>query len=433
MRRLSVLWMLPPIAAGLAAAVWFVTSAPAPARSQTPAPGLAVHVEAVAARTLRPAARGWGNIRAAQTWTAIAEVRGQIVWRHPDLDSGAMIAAGTEVLRIDPGDYQLAIAQSEADLGALTAEARQIEAEAANTARVLEIEQARLAISESDLARVRDLVAQGAAPKTRADDTERGLLQTRRAVAELHNALALIPARQARIEAQVARTRAALDRARRDLAHTVVAAPIDIRVAEVSVERFQVVGIGQPLLTGNGIAAAETVVQVPIEAFRRLIAPGQGIDNALATLASGPFAAIEAELRLVADPSQIWQGRVIRIEGALDPRARTVPVVIEIADPYLGALPPLRLPLVPNMRVAVTLQGPPLDGVVAIPQAALHGDLVHLAGSDDRLELRPVTVAFRQDGIAVIADGLAVGDRVVTDDIAPAIPGMALVPVEAAR
>lgn len=431
MRRLSVLWILPPIAAGVAAAIWFVTNAPAPARSQTPAPGLAVHVETVAARKLRPVARGWGNIRASETWTAIAEVRGQIVWRHADLESGAMIAAGTEVIRIDPGDYDLAISQAEADLASLAAESRQIAAEAENTARVREIEQARLVISESDLIRVRDLVAQGAAAQTRADETERALLQVRRAVAELQNSLALIPARQARIEAQTARTQAALDRARRDLAHTSVTTPIDIRIADVPVERFQVVAVGQPLLSGNGITAAEVVVQVPIEGFRRLIAPGQGIDNALAALAEGPFAAIGVELRLVADPAQVWQGAVTRIEGALDPRARTVPVVVEIADPYLGALPPLRLPLVPNMRVTVSLRGPEMAQAIAIPQAALHGDLVYLAGDDDRLELRPVTVAFRQDGIAVISDGLAIGDRIVTDDIAPAIPGMALTPVEA--
>lgn len=429
MRRLTALWMLPPIIAGVAAAIWFVANAPAPARSQTPPPGLAVRTETVTTRTLRPVARGWGNVRAADTWTAIAEVRGQVVWRHPDLESGAFIAAGTEVLRIDPGDYELAIAQAEADLATLDAEAQQVVAEAENTARIRDIEQARLEISRADLARVRDLVAQGAAPQVRADETERGLLLARRTVAELQNALALIPTRQARIEAQSARTRASLARARRDLAHTRIVAPTDLRIAEVAVERFQVVGTGQPLLTGNGVAAAEVVVQVSIDVFRRLIAPGQRIENALAALAQGPFAAIGAELRLVADPEQVWQGRVTRIEGALDARARTVPVVVEIADPYRGALPPLRLPLVPNMRVAVMLRGPELTQAIAIPQGALHGDLVYLVGDGDRLELRPVTVAFRQDGIAVIADGLTQGDRIVTDDIAPAIPGMALIPV----
>jgi multidrug efflux pump subunit AcrA (membrane-fusion protein) len=83
------------------------------------------------------------------------------------------------------------------------------------------------------------------------------------------------------------------------------------------------------------------------------------------------------------------------------------------------------------MQVQLSFAGAPLTGVLAIPEAALHGGMVRIAGADDRLELRPVTAGFAQDGSVVITEGLAPGDRVVIDDIAPAIPGMALTPVEA--
>jgi multidrug efflux pump subunit AcrA (membrane-fusion protein) len=72
-----------------------------------------------------------------------------------------------------------------------------------------------------------------------------------------------------------------------------------------------------------------------------------------------------------------------------------------------------------------------LAGAIVLPEAALHAGMVRVVGPDDRLELRPVTPAFAQDGRVVIAGGLSPGDRVVLDDIAPAIPGMALDPVEA--
>ena len=71
-----------------------------------------------------------------------------------------------------------------------------------------------------------------------------------------------------------------------------------------------------------------------------------------------------------------------------------------------------------------------MTGLIAIPEAALHGDMVRILGPEDLLELRPVTAAFAQDGRVVIAAGLSPGERVVIDDIAPAIPGMALIPVE---
>ena len=94
---------------------------------------------------------------------------------------------------------------------------------------------------------------------------------------------------------------------------------------------------------------------------------------------------------------------------------------------------PLRLPLVPNLQVEIMLTGLPLSGVLTVPEGALHGDVVYLAAPDDTLVLRPVTVAFRQDGLAVIRDGLSPGERVVVDDIAPALPGMRLEPVGAGQ
>jgi hypothetical protein len=432
MPRLSALLAIPPILLGAATAAWLISTAPGPAQDTEAATGLAVRVTPVALQDIRPTARGWGAVRAAETWTAVAEVRGQVIWRHPDLEDGKLVPAGTEVLRIDPADYDLAIAQAEADLMGLEAEAAQIAGEADNTSRILALEQERLRLAEADLARTRDLVALGVNPQTRADDAARALLQTRRTVTELQNALALVPAREARVVAQRARTEAALARARRDRDHTVLTAPFDIRVTGVMVDLFQPVAIGQTLVQGDGLARAEVVVQVPLPAFQRLLFPLDRPGDPLAAMREGPTAQIAAELHPLSDPAQVWQAEVTRIEGALDPRARSVPVVVSVNDPYADAAPPLRLPLVPNMQVEVTLRGAALTGVTVIPEGALHGDAVYLVTPDDTLEVRRVTPAFRQDGQVVIRDGLAPGDRLVLDDIAPALPGMALVPVEAA-
>lgn len=431
MPRLSALLAVPPIALGAALAVWLISNAPGPAQVPDQAEGLAVRVAPAALTDLRPVFRGWGAMRAAESWTAVAEVRGQVIWRHPDLEDGRLIPAGTEVLRIDPADYELAIAQAQADLMALEAEAAQIEAEADNTRRILALEEERLRLSEADLARIRDLVAQGVNPQVRADEAERALLLARRTVTELQNTLSLIPPRAARIAAQRARTEATLERARRDLAHTVLTAPFDLRVTEVAVGRFQPVGVGQVLVRGDGLDMAEAVVQVPLPAFQRLLFPLDAPGDTLAAMREGPAGRIAAELHPLSDPTQIWPAQVARVEGALDPRARSVPVVVQVAHPYADAAPPLRVPLVPNLQVEVTLTGAPLTGVLTVPEAALHGDLVYVAAPDDRLELRRVEPAFRQDGQVVIRAGLAPGERVVLDDIAPAIPGLRLRPVGA--
>lgn len=102
MSRLSTLLALPPILLGAATAAWLISTAPGPAPDAGATAGLAVRLAPVTAQDIRPTARGWGAVRAAETWTAVAEVRGQVIWRHPDLEDGKLVPAGTEVLRIDP-------------------------------------------------------------------------------------------------------------------------------------------------------------------------------------------------------------------------------------------------------------------------------------------------------------------------------------------
>lgn len=232
--RLAPLLALPPIALGIATAAGMIASAPGPAQIEGRGTALPVRVMTVALEDLRPTATAWGNLRAADTWVTVAEVQGEVIWRHPDLEAGRLIPAGTEVLRIDPADYELALAQSQSDLAALAAERAQLTAEAANTARILDLERARLELADADLTRTRSLAEQGTVPQSRADEAERATLLARRTVAGLENTLALIPPREARIAAQVARSEAAIERARRSLERTTLTTPFDLRVTDVA-------------------------------------------------------------------------------------------------------------------------------------------------------------------------------------------------------
>ena len=58
-------------------------------------------------RAMAPQAIGFGKIAPKLEWKAIAEVTGKIVYRHPKLEKGQVLQAGTEILRIDPLDYEL--------------------------------------------------------------------------------------------------------------------------------------------------------------------------------------------------------------------------------------------------------------------------------------------------------------------------------------
>jgi len=430
LRRSSALWIVPPVALGIAAAAFFVINAEDPGRADDPVARLEVLVSRLEPVGITPAARGWGSARAAETWAAVSEVKGQVIWRHPDLESGKLIDGGTKVLEIDATDYRLANVQAQADLAAYAAEAAQIDAEEENNRRVLALEEARLALSEGELMRNQDLLARGVAAQNRVDEAERATLLARRSVVELKNTLALIEPRRDALKAQIERTKAALARNQRDLEHTAIVTPYDLRVTTTGVERFQYVNVGQSLVTADGVDRVEIVAQLPFAAFRRLLYGTESIEDTLAAIRSGPSSRMAVTVRLVSDPTQVWAATVSRVEGALDAQARTVPVVVTVEDPYGDSNPPLRPPLLPNMQVEVTLTGKEIPGSLVIPETALHGGLAYLANAEDKLELRAVTEAFRQDGVVVIAEGLSPGERLVLDEIAPAIPGTDLLPVE---
>ena len=62
-----------------------------------------------------PQVRGFGTVEPARTWNAVAQVSGRIDFVHPNFRRGELMKAGTEVLRINPRDYELAKREAEKD------------------------------------------------------------------------------------------------------------------------------------------------------------------------------------------------------------------------------------------------------------------------------------------------------------------------------
>lgn len=113
-------WLiLPPIAIGIAILAWMVLSRQPPVQTDLGETARPVRVVEAQAVELAPIAEGYGPVRPARVWKAVAQVAGRIVEIHPRLRDGEILAAGTELLRIDPIDYELALAQAQAELAEL--------------------------------------------------------------------------------------------------------------------------------------------------------------------------------------------------------------------------------------------------------------------------------------------------------------------------
>ncbi|MGC3872522.1 efflux RND transporter periplasmic adaptor subunit [Halomonas sp. GXIMD04776] len=419
------------LALGIGLIVILVLNRQAPSRSETTA-GIPT-VSVIEARPLpfRIEARGHGVARPARTWQAIANVPGRVVHRHPQLEDGVLLPAGTLLLEIDPSRYRLDEAEAQAELASLSAEQAELEMEAENTGRLLALERERLQLAERELSRIRRLADSGSVSRSRLDEEERATLSQRETVQSLENELQLIPSRRQRLKAEVERASTRLEQARQDIEDTRFVAPYDLRLGEVEAELHQYINAGQRLFQADGVAAAEVVAQVPLSMLRRLMGVSRHSDTKESVLDLSErldFSTIDAEVQLVAGGSARWPARVVRVARGLNPETRAAQVVVEVEEPYRRASPPEKPALQPDMYVQVRLSIEAPEPLLAIPATSVHHGEVYLVDGQKRLERRSVEVAFEQHDLAVIASGLAGGETVIVDDLTPAITGMAVDP-----
>jgi multidrug efflux system membrane fusion protein len=204
-------------------------------------------------------------------------------------------------------------------------------------------------------------------------------------------------------------------------------------VAEVHVERAQYANRGQVLAVFDGIDVSEVSAQLPINKMMSLLSGVKlgGITPETMMPELEPILGLTPIVRLhVGEKTVVWPARVARISDTVDPRTRTVGVIVAVDQPYFQARPGTHPPLVKNMFVEVELRGRALSDLVVIPRVALQGRRVYVVGADGRLSRREVEIQFHQTNFAAIRSGLAAGERIVISDLIPAIDGMLLEPVD---
>ena len=431
---LKRLLIVPPIAIGVAVLAWQLGSGAQPEQGAPLEVTRAVRVIEVEPLTFVPRAIGYGTAQPDQVWEAVAQVGGKITEKHPDLQRGRLVEAGTVILRIDPASYELAVARRQAALDSARAELAELEVRQANTGGSIEIERRALSLAERDLSRAQTLLERGNTSQAVVDQAETTLLERQQRLQELENTLRLIPAERRVLEASIALQEAELEEARLDLERTTIRMPFDGRIAEANVEPTQFVGVGQVLAVADGIDVAEIDAQFPVGH----LAPLVRADVDISTLPAGELSGVpnrfglEAAVRLRTQGiAAAWDARFDRIGEGMDPQTRTMGVIVAVDEPYRKAIPGKRPPLVKDMFVEVELRGRPWEGAIVVPRIATHRNddgetVLYLADRAGRLEIRPVKLGPVQGDLAVVEAGLEPGEQVVVSDLTPAIAGMRL-------
>ncbi len=427
--KLKRLLIIPALLLGVVIFVLLVKNASKPEQLQVAEKATMVRVLKVPQTEVTPRILATGSVQPGQTWNAVAQVSGKIVELHPLLKKGEFISQGELLLKIDPADYELAITQAETSMESARIQMTQIDVQEKNSKASLVIERQALKLAEADLKRKQRLLAKNTVSHSDYDKDKRALLGQKQSVQSLLNSISLYPVQRQELQAQLAKLEAQLAAAKLSLERTSISMPFAGRISEVSVEYQQLVNdrLGNMLVV-DGIDKAEIAVQVPMRRLAGLIRKG-GMFNIMELDKQNIGERLDLSANVILELGQqqvIWDAKVMRLSNELDPRTRTVGVIVEVDQPYANVEPGRRPPLVKGMFVNVELSGSSIADSMVVPLSAVHENHVYVVGADQRLQRRAIKTGLVGADYVVIRDGLKPGEQLVLSDLIPAIDGRVL-------
>lgn len=349
-------------------------SAPEAKKRQPRAMQVLVNIEPLIMANAGVRVEGMGLVVAAREVKLKAQVSGQVVEIAADFLEGKHVAAGTVLAQIEADDYELQLAQAQSTL-----ELREAELE-------LEMGFQRVAGREWQLlGESSDVLAES-------------------------SSLALREPQLKQAQAMQRSAQSAVDRARLDLSRTEIAVPFNAQVLEKSVEVGSLAGIGGDVAHVVSTDSFYVRVSIPVNRVPVLEIPG---GEALVSISG-------------AEPPMT--GRIISLLGDLDPNGRMARVLVEVRDPLgLEAQNAGRAKLLLGAYVTVDLVGHPMPNTFLIPRETLRNDdHVWLRRPDATLEIRSVSVLWKNRDTVVIGEGLAAGEQLITSSLSFAADGMAV-------
>lgn len=422
MSRFSRRWLFIPAAlVGVVIFVFAINSKSTPELKAVQSKERLVDVISLSKQSLAPLVVGYGRVTPKTEWQGIAEVSGRIIYIAPELERGRIVPANTLLLRIDPLDYELSLAQSEAQLSLSQAQLNQLALKEGNLKTQLNIEKQRLEISSKELERKKKLFERGLISQSAYDTEVQVVLTGRRTVEELENQWVSLPDDRKVIQSQIKVNESAVEMAKRSLQRTEVYLPFRARIAEVNVVKDQVVNNQQTMIKAHSLDSVEVDTQVAVDNFFLLANKGTQ-DNTVEAFRSD-YVNVNASVHLRSnDHHYEWPAIVSRVSDSVNYNQATAGIILDV---QLSDNLPANLPsLISGMFVEAELEGVAQEHYI-VPESALHGKTVYLM-RDNALAIATVKVLYRRDGVVAVEGEFQDKDLLVLNDLQPAVVGMAL-------
>lgn len=338
-----------------------------PAAGGRPAAGVPVTVAAVTRETVPVRLTAVGTVEPPSSITVRSRIGGELLRVH--FREGDDVKKGEPLFDIDPRPYRAALAEAEA---------------------TLERDRVRARNLAQDVERYADLVAKDYVTREQYDR-----IQTDAAAAQ----------------ATAAADQAGVDNARLDLDYCSIRSPITGRTGSLLMHEGN-------LVKANDDKAMVVIHQMePIDV--RFAVPQQHLAEIRARAAAG---ALETRAEIPESGVPPARGELSFVDNAVDTSTGTIALKATFANHDRN--------LWPGQIVRVTLDLALEEDAVVAPAHAIQtgqeGDYVFVVGPERKVESRPVVVTRIAGDRAVIGEGLAAGETVVTDGQLRLVPGAAV-------
>ena len=343
------------VLSAVAAAALLVSACGGGTQHARPQASVPVTVGTVVQRTMPVSFRAIGHVEPISTVAVKARIGGELqkVW----FAEGQTVHPGQTLFTIDPRQYEAALRQAEGQLAK---------------------DRALLVKADSDVRRYGELVKKDYVTKSDFDQ---------------------VTATAGSLLATVASDQANVDNARLQVAYCTITSPVEGRTGNLNVK------------AGNLVKADDTTALVTINQLRPIYASF-----------SVPAQLLPSVLKKTSDPVQVTatipesgvpeaKGTLSFVDNNVDETTGTVMLKATFPNEDEVLWPGQFV----NLNVILGDEPNRIVAPATAVQTSQQGQYVFLVKSDDTVELRPVKVNRIDETNAVIDQGLAPGDRVVTD------------------
>lgn len=366
--------------------------------------------------TVTPQISNFGEIIASREAEFRAMVAGRLIFVSDEFKDGAVISAGEKIAQVDPFEFELAVAQAEANLSEARARLAELESDFIAEKKISKLSFQQIELRRRDRDRSANLIKKGQTSKKALDDADIALNSALELKEQRQQTVGRSQAKIAQQQASIKRLDALLSQAQRNLEDTIIVAPFSGYLTDTQVALGKRVAVGESI--GRLISSDDLQVRFQLnnDDYSRLISQGR----------SDTLFSREIMIKWHLGKGLLnYQARIERRAAEIDPASGGVTVYATVVPDDGNKLVAANV-LRPGAFVEISLADISYPDVISLPEdAVVDGDTIFII-NDKVLRAKKIETVRHYDGKVLVKGEIDEGASIVTVPFPGIGPGISV-------